>query len=125
MNAKLSLLIAAGLLVTISGCQPAADTQVTITPHIELRAEAQQRLGIYHPMALSADLGHLSDRQRHMVELLIEAAEIMDELFWLQAYPGDKDQLLAAIVDPAARKFAEINYGPWDRLNGNQLFLLL
>ena len=123
MNAKLSLLIAAGLLVTISGCQPAADTQVTITPHIELRAEAQQRLGIYHPMALSADLGHLSDRQRHMVELLIEAAEIMDELFWLQAYPGDKDQLLAAIVDPAARKFAEINYGPWDRLNGNQPFL--
>lgn len=123
MNAKLSQLIAAGLLVTISGCQPAADTNQTIAPHIELRAEAQQRLGIYHPMALSADLSHLSDRQRHMVELLIEAAEIMDELFWLQAYPGDKDQLLAAIIDPAARKFAEINYGPWDRLNGNQPFL--
>lgn len=123
MNAKLSQLIAAGLLVTISGCQPAADTNQTIAPYIELRAEAQQRLGIYHPMALSADLSHLSDRQRHMVELLIEAAEIMDELFWLQAYPGDKDQLLAAIIDPAARKFAEINYGPWDRLNGNQPFL--
>lgn len=123
MNAKLSQLIAAGLLVTISGCQPAADTNQTIAPHIELRAEAQQRLGIYHPMALSADLSHLSDRQRHMVELLIEAAEIMDELFWLQAYPGDKSQLLAAIIDPAARKFAEINYGPWDRLNGNQPFL--
>jgi hypothetical protein len=123
MNAKLSQLIAAGLLVTISGCQPAVDPQPTIAPHIELRAEAQQRLGIYHPMALTADLSHLSDRQRHMIELLIEAAEIMDELFWLQAYPGDKDQLLAAIVDPAARKFAEINYGPWDRLNGNQPFL--
>jgi hypothetical protein len=123
MNAKLSQLIAAGLLVTISGCQPAVDPQPTIAPHIELRAEAQQRLGIYHLMALTADLSHLSDRQRHMIELLIEAAEIMDELFWLQAYPGDKDQLLAAIVDPAARKFAEINYGPWDRLNGNQPFL--
>lgn len=123
MNAKLSQLIAAGLLFTISGCQPAVDPQPTIAPHIELRAEAQQRLGIYHPMALTADLSHLSDRQRHMIELLIEAAEIMDELFWLQAYPGDKDQLLAAIVDPAARKFAEINYGPWDRLNGNQPFL--
>lgn len=123
MNAKLSQLIAAGLLVTISGCQPAVDPQPTIAPHIELRAEAQQRLGIYHPMALTADLSHLSDRQRHMIELLIEAAEIMDELFWRQAYPGDKDQLLAAIVDPAARKFAEINYGPWDRLNGNQPFL--
>ena len=26
------------------------------------------------------------------------------------------DQLLASIADPKARRFAEINYGPWDRL---------
>jgi len=115
--------LAASLLVTLAGCQPAPQQSATVAPSIELRADAQQRLNIYQPMNLTADLNHLSDRQRHMIELLIEAAEIMDELFWQQAYPGDKQQLLDGIIDPAARKFAEINYGPWDRLNNNQAFL--
>lgn len=115
--------IAASLLVALGGCQPAPEQPAAVTPTLELRADAQQRLNIYHPMELTADLSHLSDRQRHMIELLIEASEIMDELFWQQAYPGDKQQLLASIIDPAARKFAEINYGPWDRLNSNQAFL--
>lgn len=114
---------AASLLIAVAGCQPAVETTQTVAPTVELRADAQTRLGIYQPMALSADLSHLSDRQRHLIELLIEAAEIMDELFWLQAYPGDKQQLLASIIDPAARTFAEINYGPWDRLNNNTPFL--
>jgi len=115
--------LAASLLVTLGACQPAPEQPAAVTPSLELRADAEQRLNIYHPMQLTADLSHLSDRQRHMIELLIEAAEIMDELFWQQAYPGDKQQLLASIIDPAARKFAEINYGPWDRLNSNQAFL--
>lgn len=115
--------LAASLLVTLGACQPAPEQPAAVTPSLELRADAEQRLNIYHPMQLTSDLSHLSDRQRHMIELLIEAAEIMDELFWQQAYPGDKQQLLASIIDPAARKFAEINYGPWDRLNSNQAFL--
>jgi hypothetical protein len=46
----------------------------------------------------------------------------MDELFWQQSW-GDKQALLSAIEDPAARRFAEINYGPWDRLAGDQPFI--
>ncbi len=42
----------------------------------------------------------------------------MNELFWKQAY-GDKKELLATIHNPELRDFAEINYGPWDRLNGD------
>jgi len=58
-----------------------------------------------------------------MVGLFIEAAEIMDGLFWQQAYPGDRAALLARIDDPAMRRFVEINYGPWDRLAGNAPFV--
>ena len=50
-----------------------------------------------------------------MIPLLIDASKIMDDLFWLQAY-GDKRPLLDSIDDPAMRRFADINYGPWDRL---------
>jgi len=59
---------------------------------------------------------------RAMIPLLIEASQIMDGLYWLQAV-GDKDSFLATIDDPRERRFAEINYGPWDRLNGDQPWL--
>jgi hypothetical protein len=57
-----------------------------------------------------------------MLPLLLEAARAMDELFWAQAY-GDRRQLLNSISDPATRRYAEINYGPWDRLAGDAPFV--
>ena len=77
---------------------------------------------IYEPFTLTADFSHLSDDQRQMLKLLIQASEIMDELFWLQAY-GEAGPLLDSIEDPAQRRFADINYGPWDRLAGDQPFV--
>jgi len=78
---------------------------------------------IYAPVTLSADLSPLTAKEREMAGLFIDAAAIMDELFWRQAYPGDRAALLAGLTDPAARRFAEINYGPWDRLAGNAPFV--
>ncbi len=46
----------------------------------------------------------------------------MDELFWLQAM-GPKDPFLARIQDETTKKFAMVNYGPWDRLDGNKPFI--
>jgi len=46
----------------------------------------------------------------------------MDEIFWLQTF-GNKDSLLATIKDTNTRKFVELNYGPWERLNGNKAFI--
>ncbi|MDX1554801.1 MAG: Zn-dependent hydrolase, partial [Xanthomonadales bacterium] len=80
------------------------------------------RYDIYAPVRLTADLGHLSENQKQMVAVLIEASKIMDALFWRQAF-GDPDTLLPEIEDPKQRRFAEINYGPWDRLDGDQSFV--
>ena len=71
---------------------------------------------------MTTDLTVLTDRQREMIPLLIEAAEIMDQLFWKDAY-GDRETLLSSIEDPDLRRFAEINYGPWDRLDGDRPFI--
>ncbi|MBV35659.1 MAG: Zn-dependent hydrolase [Rickettsiales bacterium] len=84
--------------------------------------EEYSRFDIYAPFTLTSDLSHLSDNQKEMIGLLIEAGEIMDGLFWKQAY-GNKQELLASIEDPKAKKFAQINYGPWDRLDNNKPFL--
>jgi len=84
---------------------------------------AEVRPEIYAEFTLTADLSHLSERQRTMVGLLIDASEIMDDLFWRQAWAEDYRERLDAIEDPRTRQFVEINYGPWDRLDGNRPFL--
>jgi len=88
----------------------------------EKAAAQPSRFDIYATVRLSADLSGLDERQKQMIPLLIEASKIMDELFWLQAV-GDRESFLADIQDPRARRFAEINYGPWDRLAADQPFL--
>jgi hypothetical protein len=115
-------------LLALTGCQqaespaPAEPPEIAVEQALEATPEAPSRFDIYATVRLTADLGHLSDRQRQMIPLLIEASEIMDELYWLQAY-GDKQPLLDSIEDPAMRRFADINYGPWDRLAADQPFV--
>ena len=119
-------------LLFLAACQqaesPAPETAVG-EPAVEVRQtmaepaiEQPSRFDIYATVRLTADLGHLSDRQRQMIPLLINASKIMDDLYWLQAY-GDREPLLASIEDPAMRRFAVINYGPWDRLAADQPFV--
>ncbi|WP_338768029.1 Zn-dependent hydrolase [Bernardetia sp. ABR2-2B] len=78
---------------------------------------------IYAPFKLTTDISTLSESEKKMIPLLIEAAKIMDGLFWQQAYMGDKDSLMATLDDADTKKFVEINYGLWDRLENNQPFM--
>ncbi len=94
------------------------------TPPVEATADATPpfELTRYATVPLRADLTSFSDDERRALELMIRAAEIMDGLFWYGAY-GDRDSLLASIEDPALLDFARINYGPWNRLDGNRPFV--
>ena len=74
------------------------------------------------PVKLTTDLDALSQNEKNILPHLFAAADIMNDLFWVQAY-GDKKSLLASIANPKLREFAKINYGPWDRLNDNAPFL--
>ncbi len=82
----------------------------------------EKNLNKYVSVRLTADLTKLSDNEKAMLPLLIKASQIMDDLFWYEAY-GNKNELLNSIEDAATKEFAEINYGPWDRLNGNTSFI--
>ena len=84
--------------------------------------DIDRRLAKYTTVRLTTDLGVLSARERQMIPILIDAAHEMNEIFWQQAY-GARDSLLASLGDPRMRRFAEINYGPWDRLAGNEPFV--
>lgn len=80
------------------------------------QAVAPARPEIYAPFRLTADISGLSENERRMLGLFIDASVIMDDLFWRQAY-GDRDALLASLAkEPRLQQFAKVNYGPWDRL---------
>jgi hypothetical protein len=81
-----------------------------------------ERLARYTPVRLTAGLSGLSERERRMIPLLIRAAEEMDSIYWQQVYPT-RDSLLATLRDSASRAFVLLNYGPWDRLDGNHPFV--
>ena len=108
---KASAAIVLAVLV-ISGC---------ITQKEDTSMDIDDRLAQYTTFTLEADLSELTENQKKMIPLLIEAAKEMEEVFWLQAY-GNKDDLMEGLSEKEQR-FAEINYGPWDRLNGNEPFL--
>jgi len=78
---------------------------------------------IYADFTLTADLSHLTDNQREMIRLLIDASVIMDDLYWRQAYGDDYQAWLSSIGLDEARYFAELNYGPWDRLDDEKPFI--
>ncbi len=113
----LNTTILCGLLAII-GCQPKEQEQ-TEAP---VNTKFEELNSKYSPVKLTADLSTLSEKQKQMIPLLIEVAKIMDRLFWYEAY-GDKDKLLSAAQDSLERQYLTINYGPWDRLDGNKPFI--
>ncbi len=105
--------------------RPAEEEPVaeSITAEAPAAWVTKPRPEIYADFPLVADLSHLSEGQRRMIVLLIEASQIMDDLFWRQAYGDDYQEWLKTIGVDDARRFAEFNYGPWDRLNDESPFV--
>jgi len=101
------------------GCQGTPPSQEEETAPV---SDVAARVAQYTVVRLAPDLSGLGDAERRMVPLLVEAAQAMDRSFWKQAY-GDPEPLMHSLEDPALRRYAEINYGPWDRLEEDAPFV--
>jgi len=77
---------------------------------------AEQHAGDYATVPLKADLSAFDDEGKRMLALLVQASEVMDDIYWQQSWP-DKAGLLAKAPDAATKDLLALNYGPWDRLN--------
>lgn len=84
--------------------------------------EMQKLVNNYAEVELTADISHLSENQKKLICKLIEVSDIMEDLFWKDAIE-DKETFLSKIEDEATKKYAIINYGPWDRLNDDKPFI--
>jgi hypothetical protein len=88
----------------------------------EVKSEIQQKVEEFAPFKLTTDLSVLTEKEKQMLPLLLETAKIMDEIYWMEAF-GNKNELFQEEMDQHTKKFLEINYGPWERLNNNEPFL--
>ena len=130
-----------GLIALLAGCgaeepsettdaMPTSTDATAIAPETPVEAPPMEasmpklvepRPAVYADFTLETGLDHLSDSQKEMVAVLIDAADRMNGLFWRQAY-GDPAPLLDRLEGDALT-FAKINYGPWDRLRDNAPFV--
>lgn len=85
-------------------------------------SQMQKNVNEYAVVKLTTDLSKLTEKEKQMIPVLLEVAQIMDDIFWEQTW-GNKSALLDTIKDPYTKQFVEINYGPWDRLGENISFI--
>ena len=86
------------------------------------RVDLRQKVDEYAVVKLSSPLMEtLSDKDKQVLNLFRAAAVVADGLFWQQTF-GDK-ALMENLENQAAKDYAMINYGPWDRLDDNSSFV--
>lgn len=115
--------LAASLLVLslFAGCDRAPEPAATAQAPADgaPATYAEQHAGDYAVVPLTADLSGFDDDGKRMIARLVEASQVMDDLFWAQSWSGDREALLARAPDDATRELVRINFGPWDRLNAD------
>lgn len=116
-----SVILLVMIIAIAPGCKqkPVSDNSATDTTAM---SEMQKKVNDYAIVKLTTDMSKLTDKEKQMIPILIEIAQIMDDIFWEQTF-GDKNALLDTIKDPFTKQFVAINYGPWDRLGENKPFI--
>ncbi|HYQ59235.1 MAG TPA: Zn-dependent hydrolase [Draconibacterium sp.] len=110
------------LAAFVFGCSTGTKKNEKQEDVMEVNNEIKQKADEFTSFKLTTDLSVLSEKEKQMLPVLLKAAKIMDQLFWQEAY-GDKEELLSEDLDDYTRKFIQLNYGPWERLNANKPFL--
>ncbi len=119
MKHKFSLLTVGVVSAFFIGCTPTVNNQ---PDSMDEEMELKQKVEAFAQVPLKCNIEHLTESEKAVLNLCFDAAKIMDDLFWQEAY-GDKESFLASLPNDTYREFALINYGPWERLNGNAPFV--
>ncbi len=126
-NKAVQLFLGCALVAGFSSCgnqqtESNETTEISAIAQDSLQDYVDARINSYETVKLTTDLNVLTVQERKILPLLIQAAKIMDDLFWKQTFP-QRDSLFNAVKEEKSRAFIKINYGPWDRLNGDKPFI--
>lgn len=114
MKKLMTSLMAVSMLAAV-GCKSNKTTEET--------NPLQQKVDEYAEYTLTTDLSVLNDKEKQLLPIFIQIAEIMDDLYWEQAFGTENRKALDTLSDPAMKAFAMLNYGAWDRLGEEKCFI--
>lgn len=121
-RAQLLSAATAALVMATAACEKPAAEKTDTTAAAAQAPDMQRRLSEYTSVKLAADTTNLTAKERQMIPLLIDAAKAMDPIFWEQTW-GSRDSLMSTVSDQGIRRFIDVNYGPYDRLDNNAPFI--
>jgi hypothetical protein len=121
-RAQLLMAATAALAMATAACEKPAAEKTDTTAAAAPAPDMQRRLSEYTSVKLAADTTNLTAKERQMIPLLIDAAKAMDPIFWEQTW-GSRDSLISNVSDEGIRRFIDVNYGPYDRLDNNAPFI--
>ena len=110
-------------LLIISCSNNSENKNVSETKNDSAQSYVSKRLAGFASVKLTTDVSKLSESEKKMLPLLIQAADIMNDLYWQQCYGKNKDSLLNSVKDEDTKEFIIMNYGPWDKLNDDTPFV--
>ncbi len=110
-------------MIAFAGVLSSCSTQKTAAESTQTSIEMTKDYAFqyYAQVPLTTDISHLTKNEKEILRLMFKTADIMDDLFWQQAY-GAKIDLMDE-TKGEAKEYAKINYGPWDRLNNETPFI--
>lgn len=116
-------LVVATIIALLCACAPRE------TGDNEEMERMEALLAKYAPVEVTTDVPGLTDIQKQVLDKLVEASHIIDEIYWQQA-SADGVKLREELektsdmpLDAAKLRFLEINKCAYDRLDGDKPFL--
>jgi hypothetical protein len=112
----------------LCGCKAKKEKAAEQVPPLVKATDIQQRLAKFAPTEITFDESLLTAEDRALLNKFISAAQIIDNIFWKQAYPpalAIKEQLEKSTLpeDKDYLRFLMINFGPFDRQDENKPFI--
>lgn len=114
---KLAVTIMAFSMFAAVGCKNKTAEEPAVS-------ELQQKVESYAEYTLGSDLvNNLSEKEKQLIPIFIQIADIMDEIFWDENFGTENRKALDTLSDPWMKSFAELQYGAWDALNEEKPFI--
>lgn len=77
----------------------------------------------YATIELKCDIEKLEPYEKELLSIFIDISREMDEIFWEQSFGLKNRAKVYKLDNPTIRRFADIQYGAWDRLDGEKPFV--
>ncbi len=126
MKTNFTILLFASILL-LTSCSQEEEVQEFNTQDTNMEM-VEERIKAYSPTEITADISELTDNQKKVLDYLVKAGKVSDDIFWMQNTPDAiaiRDSL--ANSDSESSKiyleYVKINYGPYDEIYGGERFV--